>query len=84
MVGILRQEKTMKCVICRNGSTSEGLVTVVLERDKTILVFKQVPAQVCDNCGEEYISLSVNKSLLTQAEKEYSRGVSLELLNFAA
>ena len=48
------------------------------------LVFKRVPSQVCDNCGEEYISSEINKELFNQAEKEYARGVSVELLNFAA
>jgi YgiT-type zinc finger domain-containing protein len=74
----------MKCAICRNGTTSDGFTTVVLERGETTLVFKRVPAQICDNCGEEFISSSVNKSLLTHAEKEFARGISFELLNFAA
>ena len=61
----------MKCAICRNGMTNEGVTTVVLERGQTRLVFKYVPAQICDNCGEEYISSSVNKALLSHAKKEY-------------
>ncbi len=74
----------MKCAICRNGTTTDGYTTVVLEREQTTLVFKQVPAQICDNCGEEYISSSVNKVLLRHAEEEFGRGISLEMLNFAA
>ncbi len=74
----------MKCAICRNGFTEVGYATVVLERDQTTLVYKNVPAQICDNCGEEYISSEVNKSLLSHARKEINRGVTLELLSFAA
>ncbi len=74
----------MKCAICRNGKTDDSHTTVVLERDQTILVFKHVPAKICDNCGEEYISSEVNKSLLRHARKELNRGITLELLNFAA
>jgi YgiT-type zinc finger domain-containing protein len=70
--------------MCRNGKTQDGYSTVVFEREEMTLVFKQVPSQVCDNCGEEYVSSEINKKLLTQAENEYDRGVSVELLNFAA
>ncbi len=74
----------MKCAICRNGITEEGYTTVVLERDQTTLVFKRVPAEICNNCGEEYISLEVNKALLRHTRKELNRCVTLEMLNFAA
>jgi YgiT-type zinc finger domain-containing protein len=47
----------MKCVICRNGITKEAYTSLVLERDQTTLVFKSIPAQICNNCGEEYIEL---------------------------
>lgn len=74
----------MKCAICRNGTTLDGHVTIVLERDQTTLVFKHVPAKICDNCGEEYISAEVNRVLLRRAREEIRRGVVLEMLNYAA
>ena len=74
----------MKCAICRNGKTIHGFATVVLDRHQTTIVFKRVPAQICDNCGEEYISSEVNQALQRHAEKEYKRGVTIELLDYAA
>ncbi len=74
----------MKCAICRNGMTQKSYTTVVLERNQMTLVFKHVPADICENCGEEYISSETNEKLLQYAEAEYEKGVSLELLNFAA
>jgi YgiT-type zinc finger domain-containing protein len=74
----------MKCAICRNGNTEPGRITVVLDRDQTTLVFKDVPAQVCDNCWEEYLSAETNKKLLQLANDAIKRGVSLELLKYAA
>jgi YgiT-type zinc finger domain-containing protein len=74
----------MKCAICRHGTTTDGYTTIVLERDQTTIVFKQVPAQICANCGEEYVSAAVNTALLRQAEEEWERGIILEVLNFAA
>jgi len=74
----------MKCAICRNGNTGEGFTTVLLERDQTILVFRNVPAKICENCGEEFISSQVNRTLLQQARSEMERGIILEILEFAA
>ncbi|MHC1724513.1 MAG: type II toxin-antitoxin system MqsA family antitoxin [Syntrophobacteraceae bacterium] len=74
----------MKCAICQSGVTVEGYATIVLEKDQTTLVFKRVPAEICENCGEEYISEEVNKALLLRAREELERGVVLEMLNFAA
>ena len=74
----------MKCAICRNGQTEDGFTSVILEQNNTTLVFKRVPAKICDNCGEEYISSEVNKKLLSHARDEINCGITLELLEFAA
>jgi YgiT-type zinc finger domain-containing protein len=74
----------MKCAICRHGETTDGFITVVLEREATTLVFKNVPANVCENCGEEYLSAETNRVLLQKAQEAVDRGVDLELLRFAA
>ena len=74
----------MKCAICQHGRTADGYTTIVLERARTTVVFKNVPAKICDNCGEEYVSAEVNEALLRQAQEEAERGVTLEMLDFAA
>jgi YgiT-type zinc finger domain-containing protein len=74
----------MKCAIYQHGTTTDGYTTIVLERHQTTVVFKKVPAQICDNCGEEYVSAAVNTALLRQADEEWERGIILEMLNFAA
>lgn len=74
----------MKCAICHNGYTVKGHITVVLERDQSTLVFKNVPAKICENCGEEYLSEETNHELLKKANDAADRGVDLELLRFAA
>jgi YgiT-type zinc finger domain-containing protein len=42
----------MHCVICKQSEPRPGTVTVTLERDGATVVVNQVPAMVCDNCGE--------------------------------
>ncbi len=67
-MGIRFQEEKviMKCVICKHGETQEGTATVTLERVNVTVVFKDVPAQVCTNCGEEYIDAQVTQQLLSR------------------
>ncbi len=45
----------MICVICKNGETEPGVTTSTLERDSTIIFIRDIPAKVCNNCGEAYI-----------------------------
>ena len=66
----------MKCAICQNGSTAEGFTTLVLERDQTTFVFKNVPAQICSNCGEEYVSSAVNRTLIGRAQRGWTEGTA--------
>jgi YgiT-type zinc finger domain-containing protein len=74
----------MKCHICNNGETNPGLVTVTLERGRATLVFKAVPADVCENCGEQYISSETTANLLRQAEAALRAGVEVEIRAYAA
>ena len=74
----------MKCAICHNGETSEGHTTVLLERKETTLVFKNVPAQICENCGEEYLASDTNNDLLKKAKEAVARGVDFQMLRYAA
>ncbi|MCC5626380.1 type II toxin-antitoxin system MqsA family antitoxin [Nostoc sp. CHAB 5715] len=74
----------MKCVICQHGETKPGLVTVTLERDECIIVLKKVPAEICDNCGEYYLSDAVTEQVLEKAESAINNGAELEILRYAA
>ncbi|MBM4274668.1 MAG: type II toxin-antitoxin system MqsA family antitoxin [Deltaproteobacteria bacterium] len=74
----------MKCVICRQGETSPGLVTVPLQRGETTVIFKEVPADVCENCGEYYLSQVVTEKLLARAEAAVKNGAEVEILRYAA
>jgi len=74
----------MNCVICRNGTTSDGLATVTLQRGSSTIIIKSVPAQICDNCGEYYLSDEVAESVLRIAEKATDNNPEVEILQYAA
>ena len=74
----------MQCVMCRQADTHPGQVTVTLQRGDSTIIFKLVPAEVCDNCGEYYLSEAVTEQLLPRAEKAVAQGAEVEILRFAA
>ena len=74
----------MKCVICKYGETQGGTATVTLERNNVTVVFKDVPAQVCINCGEEYIDALVTQQLLSSAEEAEESGVEVDVRHYKA
>ena len=65
----------MKCPICKHGETTPCLTTVTLERDGMAAVFRGVPGEVCDNCGETFHDGAVTAALLQQAEQAAAAGV---------
>lgn len=73
----------MRCVICRHGETHEGITTVTLERGGLTLVVKGVPAQVCENCGEECLDEETTARLLGDAGRAAREGVQVEVRTFA-
>jgi YgiT-type zinc finger domain-containing protein len=71
---------TMECVICKNGTTRLGNVTVTLERSGSIIAIKEVPAQVCQNCGEYFLDAEMTKEVLKRAEQAVKKGVEIEVI----
>ena len=74
----------MKCVICKQGDTHPGSVTITLERGGMTLVVKGVPARVCSNCGEEYVEEAVAKRLLELADQAEQAGIQVDIRRYIA
>lgn len=74
----------MKCAICRHGETRPGAVTVPLERGGiTMIIFREVPALVGENCGGNFHDEAVTAALLKQAEQAAAAGVEIDMRRFA-
>jgi YgiT-type zinc finger domain-containing protein len=74
----------MKCVVCKVGETQPGKATVVLQRGSATVVINEVPAQVCANCGEEYVDEAAAEAVLTAAESAVRAGAKVEIRDYAA
>ena len=74
----------MKCVICKTGETHAGRTTINLTRADTLVVIKNVPADICDNCGEYYLSEEMTGQVLKLAADANLKGAEIEILRWAA
>ncbi len=74
----------MRCVICKQGQTAPGYVTATLERAGTVLVIKDVPAQVCAQCGEYYLDEETTQRVLTLGEDAVRHQAEVEILRYVS
>ncbi len=74
----------MTCTICKHGKTTAGLTTLIFQRGKSTIIIKGVPADICDNCSESFISEDISKEILDIADREVKKGIEVEILNYAA
>ena len=74
----------MDCLICKQGRTQPGRTTVTLQRGDSTVIFRDAPAEICDNCGEYYLDDATSKLLLERAEQAVRNGAEVEIQRFAA
>jgi hypothetical protein len=57
---------------------------VVLQRGGATMVINDVPAQVCENCGEQYVDEQMAEKVLAAAEASAGPGVRVEIRDYIA
>lgn len=70
----------MNCPLCKS-TMIEGTTVVTFTMESTqILVIKNVPALICDQCGEEFVTLQTSKNVEKQVNKAVDDGISMGFL----
>ena len=72
------------CPTCKNGTLKPGTTTVTLERAGALIIFKEVPADVCDNCGAYFLSSEISNELYTKASAAIKNGAQVEIMTLTA
>ena len=75
MSTLIEDLESSPCPICPEGEYQAGTTTRTLEQGDTILVVREVPALVCDLCGEAAFSPAVSKRLEELMEEAEGTGV---------
>jgi YgiT-type zinc finger domain-containing protein len=73
----------VKCVVCKQAETRPGVTTITLQRGDSTFVVKEVPAQICPNCGEDYVDEKVAADVLRSAEDLCRAGAQVDIRRYA-
>ncbi len=74
----------MKCSICKTGTTEKGLTTSFFDRNGSYVIVKEIPAQICSQCGEAYFDEKTTEDLYELTDKILSSGAELEVVKMKA
>jgi len=74
----------MKCPICKNETTKDGNTSVTFYKEQLVYVVKNVPARICENCGEQYVDDETAAALLKNANEAFKNGVIIDVREFKA
>ncbi len=72
----------MNCPICKFGEMKNGHSLVVLTRKNATVIFRNVPAKVCDDCGEYYLDEEIAKKVYTRAQACFSTGQEVAIIEW--
>ena len=79
----LKRRNMMKCTICKTGETHPGTTTVTLQRDNSVVVIRDVPAEICENCGDYYLSEPTASRAYAVADATARWHVEVEIQRYA-
>jgi YgiT-type zinc finger domain-containing protein len=74
----------MICLMCKSGETVPGTVTESFRKGATMVIVKDIPAQVCGQCGEPYFDGEVAKAIERLVTDAVRKGTEVEILRYAA
>ena len=68
MTGKKEKTKKGKCPLC-GGGMSDGITATPFLIGKKVIVIKDVPAEICGDCGEAYMKSSVVERVESMLDK---------------
>jgi YgiT-type zinc finger domain-containing protein len=74
----------MNCTTCTQGALRPGMGTFEVDHEGTKLTVKDVPALVCDRCGDEYFEGTIAAELIREAEQAARNGISSNVRQYVA
>jgi YgiT-type zinc finger domain-containing protein len=61
-----------------------GRIMVTSQREEMVIIIKNVPASVCENCGEYTLDEAATKQVMNLAEQAVANHAEIEVLQFIA
>lgn len=68
-----------KCFICNHDKITKGFTNKMFDGKGNILIIKEIPSLVCENCGEVYFKTDIMKKLEQLLDQNVCE---LEIINY--
>lgn len=69
------------CTFCK-GDLQDALTTFTIDFDSCIVIIRNVPSQVCTQCGETYYSTEVMQQLYKIADSVRNSMTEIAVVNY--
>ena len=73
----------MNCLICRQAEIVDGFTSITFERKEFRLLIRNVPVQICPNCGDAIVTEDTAARLLSKAEDVIQEGVLEDIRDYS-
>ena len=73
----------MNCPICKFGEMKDGFAQVVLTRGTATVIFRNVSAQICNDCSEYYLDEETVKDLYERADNCFKSGQEVAIIEYS-
>jgi YgiT-type zinc finger domain-containing protein len=70
-----------KCTFCK-GTLKDGFSTFTVDLDSCIVIIRNVPSQICSQCGETYYSTEVMKQLYKISDSVSTSMAEIAVVNY--
>ncbi|MGB2985732.1 MAG: type II toxin-antitoxin system MqsA family antitoxin [Phycisphaerae bacterium] len=64
----------MTFLICKQEKVKPRRATVPMQRDNCTAIFKAVPPDICENCGEYYVSEQITQDCCAAPKRALRTG----------
>lgn len=75
------EQESDRCYFC-SGRLSSGLATLPFVVDSNVVIIKQVPAEICSQCGEAILSSEVAQEVDRLLKQARQSGFEVSILTF--
>ena len=72
----------MNCPYCNSVFKKSTTALKYQMASNRIVVVRDVPAWICDQCGEESVDINISKKVEKQVEKALSDGIRMGFIDF--
>ena len=71
----------MNCFKCK-GKLEEKRVNYMVDLEKNIIIIKEVPAKVCNKCGEQYFDDETSENIEKIVNKLKKLAIEVTVINY--